>query len=108
MDLSHARDVKAETHVPENNSNVGVAFPNLLLPFEMLDNVIVVVEFIAWKVYHTSSSGVPPQVAFAVTPEFVALDKVPFVAVVHVLTKDVRTVAPPQLSLDGWAKLITV
>jgi hypothetical protein len=99
--LSHARDVNPEGHVPENNSNVGLAFPNLLLPFVMLDNVIVALELTATNLYQTSSSARPPQETFAAMPDEVALVTVP--AVEEQVVDEFNNIAPPQSSFTGAA-----
>jgi hypothetical protein len=99
--LSHARDTNPEGHVPENNSKVGVALPNLLLPLPMLDNVIVALEPTATNLYHTSSSARPPQETFAAMPDEVALDTEPAVSV-HVVA-EFNNIAPLQSSFKGAA-----
>jgi hypothetical protein len=82
--LSHAREINPEGQVPANSSKVGVAFPNLLLPLFMLDKVMVALELTATNLYQTSSSGVPPQEAFAEMPELVAFNAVPAVVLEQV------------------------
>jgi hypothetical protein len=104
--LSHARETKPEGHVPENNSNVGVAFPNLPLPLVMLLKVIVADGPTATNLYHTSSSAAPPQAAFAAIPELVAFVTVPAVAPPQVVVDEVRSTAPEQSSLPGCAKFV--
>ena len=82
--LSQANEVRPDGQVPENNSNVGVALPNLLLPLVIPLREIVVLEPCATNLYHTSSSGTPPQETFAAMPELVAFETVPAVTPVHV------------------------
>jgi hypothetical protein len=70
--------------VPEKSSKLGVALPNLLFPLEIPLNVIVVLLLSATNLYHTSSSGAPPQETFAAIPELVAFKTVPAVVLVQV------------------------
>jgi hypothetical protein len=90
--------------LPENNSNVGVAFPNLPLPLAILLSVIVAEGTTATNLYHTSSSAVPPHVTFALIPELVAFVTVP--EVLLQVVDEVRSTAPAQSSLAGCANRV--
>jgi hypothetical protein len=50
----------------------------------MFDKVMVALELTATNLYQTSSSGVPPQEAFAEMPELVAFNTVPAVVLEQV------------------------
>ena len=67
MPVAQAIEVKLP-HAPEKSSIV--VLPVRLLP-KLLNVTVVKGPLMAVKLYHTSSSAVPPQVA--ATPEFVAL-----------------------------------
>jgi hypothetical protein len=100
-DLSHDREVKPDGQVPENNSKVGFAFPSLFAPFDMPLRDMVVVTLLALNQYQTSSSGEPPQEAFANTPDDVASITVP--AVFVQVVPEINSVALQDSSLPGGA-----
>ena len=94
--VPQAREVKLP-QVPENNS--------ILVPEELRFaprplNVIVVTGCTAVKLYHTSSSAVPPHDGTAI-PELVAPMTVP--AVFEQVVLEVNDIAPLQLSFAGGA-----
>jgi hypothetical protein len=81
--------------VPENNSTT---VPELARLVSILLNETVVMDCTAVKLYHTSSSAVPPQEGTA-TPELVPPIKVPAVLLHEVF--EVSDVADAQLSFAG-------
>jgi len=95
--VPHAREVKL-LQLPEKSC---ILVPELerLVPSEL--NVIVLVVAVAVKEYHTSSSGVPEQVA--AVPLDVALHTVPD----EFIVPTVSTVAVEQLSFVGGATCVT-
>lgn len=95
----HAIEVKLP-QLPENNSST---VPEALRLLAILLNEIVVLDCTAVKLYHTSSSAVPPQEG-AATPELVLAIKVPEVTEQVVL--DVSEVAEEQLSFEGEGMVV--
>jgi hypothetical protein len=102
--LLQAIETNPVVQVPENNSNVGTALPNLLFPLLIPPNDIVCVVLSATNLYQTSSSAFPPQELLGAMPDKVAFANVPDVAVQAVF--EVSKIAPEQSSFEGAAAYI--
>ena len=96
MPVAQATEVKLP-HVPDNISSV--VLPVRLVP-KLLNVTVVKGPLMAVKLYHTSSSAVPPQVA--ATPELDAF--VTYPAVFEQFVAAVNVVAVEHSSFEGGGR----